>query len=217
MMDFYRKHINVHEIIDGPYRKTVEEIPLVAYREACANAIIHRDYSFESSVRVEIFTDRIEILSPGGLPIGVSEREYLDGRISVPRNRIIADVFLRLGIIEKLATGIRRIKEYYRSYENKPKFIVSENSILVILPKVKIVEKKEKIVVSDRLERLTNKERMVFKALRNHGQMKRTEIEKELGLKKSQTIEIINNLRRMNLIAQIGNGRATHYIIKPYH
>ncbi len=37
-IDFYRKHINVREVIDGPYRKTIEEVPLVAYREAVANA-----------------------------------------------------------------------------------------------------------------------------------------------------------------------------------
>ena len=213
-MDFYRKHVNVREIIDGAYRKTIEEIPLVAYREAVANAILHRDYSRNSDVRVEIFSDRIELLSPGGLPIGISEDEYYDGRILIPRNRILADIFFRLKIIEKLATGIRRIKEYYKEYDIKPQFKVSENSILVILPKVVLEQKVRERTGNYRLDRLSEKERLLCEALSREGIMKRSEIEKELNLKKSQTIDIINRLRSMNYIAQIGNGRATRYIIK---
>lgn len=213
-MDFYRKHINIGEIIDGPYRKTVEEIPLVAYREAIANAIVHRDYSRKGDVRVEVFSNRIEILSPGSLPIGLTEEEYCEGRISIPRNRILADIFLRLKIIEKLATGVRRIKEHYRDSDDKPKFSVTENSVLVVLPKIGLNKSLNEYTVTTRLDRLSNKERRLYKSIKLHGSMKRVDIEKELGLKKSQTIEIINKLRTINLIAQIGNGASTKYIIK---
>ncbi len=214
-IDFYRKHINIGEVIDGPYRKTIEEVPLVAYREAIANAIVHRDYSRKIAARIEVFSDRIEILSPGSLPIGLSEEEYYEGRISVSRNRVLADIFLRLKIIEKLATGVRRIKEYYRNSDRKPKFIVSENSILVILPKIRSAKNIAGQADLNRLDRLTKKERQLYEAIKAQGTMRRVEIEKELGLKKTQTIEIINNLRNINLIAQIGNGRATKYILKP--
>ena len=135
-IEFYHKHINVSEIINGAYRETIEEIPLVAYREAVANAIIHREYMLESDIRVEIFDDRAEILSPGGLPIGITEEEYLDGRVSIPRNKILADIFLRLGIIERLATGIRRIRGYYRNSGVNPEFSIAQNSIKVVLPKI---------------------------------------------------------------------------------
>lgn len=213
-MDFYRKHINVGEIISGAYRKTVEEVPLVAYREAIANVIVHRDYSRKSDARVEVFSDRIEILSPGSLPVGLSESEYFEGRISILRNRVLAEVFLRLKIIEKLATGVRRIKEYYRNVDLKPSFFVSENSVLIILPKISLSKKTKMYTDIDRLSHLTKKERQVYQDIKKQGVMKRAEIEKELGLKKSQTIEIINRLRELNLIAQIGNGRATKYVIK---
>jgi ATP-dependent DNA helicase RecG len=82
-IDFFKKHINQSEIIRDAYRELVAEVPLVAYREALANLIVHRDYSRAVDARVEIFNDRIEIMSPGGLPIGISESEYLSGRISV--------------------------------------------------------------------------------------------------------------------------------------
>lgn len=212
-MDFYRKHINISERIDGPYRKTVEEIPLVAYREAVANAILHRDYARRSDLRVEIFSDRVEILSPGSLPLGITEQEYYEGKVSVPRNQLLADVFMRLRIIEKLATGIRRIKEYYHEYEVSPEFQVGENSILVILPKVnqqKIVKDSEALYMKG----LNEHEQLIYKLLKRDGELRRSDIEGALGLRKSQTVELIRHMRERGLIAQIGNGRATRYILR---
>ena len=181
--------INISEIIDGPYRKTVEEVPLVAYRESIANLIVHRDYMKNVDSRIEIFSDRIEIVSPGGLPIGILEDEYLEGRLSIPRNRIIADIFLRLKIIEKLGTGIRRIKEYYREYDAKPDFIITENSITVILPRInKVIKNVNEI----NLDRLNSNELLLYYIIKDNGNIKRSDIEKKIDLKKSQILQIIN-------------------------
>lgn len=213
-MDFYKKHINVSEMITGPYRKTVEEIPLVAYREAIANAIVHRDYSRNVDMRIEVFSNRVEVVSPGGLPIGITENEYLEGRVSIPRNRVLADVFLRLKIIEKLATGIRRIKEYYQDYEVKPEFEINDNSIVVILPKVN--QSKENSLHCDINEKyqLNEHEKRIYQLLEKKGSLRRSEIEADLALKKSQTIDLINHLRSLNILSQIGRGRSTKYILK---
>ena len=58
-----------------------------------------------------MFSDKIEIASPGGLPKGMHEDEYYRGGISIPGNRIIATIFLRLQMIERFGTGIKRIME----------------------------------------------------------------------------------------------------------
>ena len=210
-LDFYRKHINISEIIDGPYRTTIEEVPLVAYRESIANLIVHRDYMKNVDSRIEIFSDRIEIVSPGGLPIGILEDEYLEGRISIPRNRIIADIFLRLKIIEKLGTGIRRIKEYYREYDAKPDFIITENSITVILPRInKVIKNVNEI----NLDRLNSNELLLYYIIKDNGNIKRSDIEKKIDLKKSQILQIINKLREYNLVLKTGQGVNTKYMIK---
>jgi ATP-dependent DNA helicase RecG len=209
-MNFYHKHINTSEIINGAYRKTMEEVPLVAYREAVANLIVHRDYSKNIEGRIEFFSNRIEVISPGGLPIGILENEYLEGRISLPRNRVIAEIFLRLKIIEKLATGIRRIKEYYQDYIVKPVFTITENSITVILPKVNSVQNDLK---PDVKRALKQNERLIYDLLQTNGAMKRADIELVLGLKKSQTVDLLNNLKEYQLISQFGNGPATKYIL----
>lgn len=210
-MDFYNKHINRSENISGSYRENIEEVPFVAYREAVANLIVHRDYLRPSEGRIEVFTNRIEVTSPGGLPVGILEDEYLDGRISLPRNRIVADLFLRLKIIEKLATGIRRIKEYYQKYEVKPVFKITDNSITVILPKVINVSfEQDKIAI----KQLNPTQLKIYNLLRLNDGMRRSEIEAELGLKKSQTIDLLKGLRERSLIIQTGNGPNTKYSLK---
>lgn len=183
-IDFFKKHINQSEIIRDAYRELVAEVPLVAYREALANLIVHRDYSRAVDARVEIFNDRIEIMSPGGLPIGISESEYLSGRISVLRNRIVGDIFYRLQIVEKLATGIRRIKEYYQPYPEEPEFYIEENSITVVLPKIN--QNKER-VASDKNNlpaELSENEIRILSLLAENESMTRQQIEEALNLKK---------------------------------
>lgn len=69
--DYYQ-----YEEITGTYRKTVELIPEEAYREAVANALIHRSWDMNAQVRISMYADRIEIVSPGGLINGITEEEY---------------------------------------------------------------------------------------------------------------------------------------------
>lgn len=210
-IEFYHKHINLMEVIKGAYRKTIEEIPLVAYREAIANAIVHREYMSNADVRVEIFDDRVEIISPGGLPIGITEEEYIDGRVSIPRNRIISDVFLRLGIIERLATGIRRIREYYRNSGVNPEFLIAQNSIKVILPKVNsIVESTE--TINNLEERLNEDELKLMKFVKSAGRITRKEAEEILSLKKTQTVQVLGKMLDKGILLKIGAGRNTSYI-----
>ena len=107
--DYYQ-----YEIIEGTDRKKMEKIPEAAFREAIANALIHRAWDVEARIRVLMFDDRIEIVSPGGLPSGITEEEYLAGKLSVLRNRNLANVFYRLGFVEIFGTGITRIKQLYK-------------------------------------------------------------------------------------------------------
>lgn len=213
-LDFYKKHINVSEIIDGAIRKTVEEVPLVAYREAVANAIVHRDYSKPGDIKIEFFSDRVEVISPGSLPLGISESEFYEGRISVPRNRIISDIFLRLKIIERLATGIRRIKAYYKDYQIKPVFDVSENTIKIVLPHVSYIKKEDKgIYQKRRYETLGKGEAQIVNFINQKGSITRKEAQSILGLKKTQTYQVIKNMQINKILIKIGSGRTIEYVL----
>jgi ATP-dependent DNA helicase RecG len=90
------------------------EIPMEVLREAVANAIVHRDYIFRgTSLMVEIFEDRIEIVNPGRVPDGMTP-ETLMG-VSLRRNEKIADVFARMQIVERLGSGLRRMRDRMRA------------------------------------------------------------------------------------------------------
>lgn len=203
-MDFYYKHVNKREEIHGAYRKTIEEIPVVAYREAIANAICHRDYNKAADIKVEVFDDRIEVTSPGGLPVGISYEDFIDGRISVPRNKAIAEIFYRLKLIEKIATGIRRIKAYYRDYASKPGFQITDHSVRVILPNVLY---KREVILSER-------EKEVIALFKEKDFLAAKDISKALGIKKTQTNKYLQDLVSKGQLHKVGNSRNIKYMVK---
>jgi ATP-dependent DNA helicase RecG len=107
-MAFLRMNLRLRYEIKTLKRKEILEIPEEALREALLNAIIHRDYLIEgANVTVEIYRDRVEISNPGGLAPGLKPEEF--GKKTVRRNPLIADIFQRLGEIEKIGSGIQRM------------------------------------------------------------------------------------------------------------
>ena len=195
--DYYQ-----YEVIQGAERKKIEKIPEEAFREAIANVLIHRAWDVEAQIRVLMFDDRLEVISPGGLPSGISEPEYLSGRISVLRNRNLANVFYRLGFVEIFGTGITRIKQLYEGSIRKPDFEVTENTIKIILP-----------VFEENLN-LTEDERAVYSILSRTLLKPIGEIAPYLPFGKSKTTQLLKKLCQKGVIVVEGKGRGTKYIIK---
>ena len=109
-MNFLKQYIPVrYEMTGTPRRKEIPEIPYDALREAVINSVTHRDY-FEkgANVMVEMFDDRIEITNPGGLPKGLRLEDF--GTKSVLRNPNIANLLHRIEYIEKMGTGINKMR-----------------------------------------------------------------------------------------------------------
>lgn len=192
-----------YEAVEGYNRVKKELIPKEAFRESLANAIVHRVWDTNSYIQIAMYEDRIEINSPGGLPKGISEEEYLYGSISVLRNPIIAGVFYRLDIIEKFGTGIARINEEYIHSISKPGFDVSENNIRIVLPVTEI----------GKLD-LSEDELLVYDLLKEGAELSRREIDLKSGFKKSKTLRIINSLVDKNIIQKLGKGVGITYKLK---
>ena len=129
------------------WRKTAnsrEELPEYverSYHEALINAIVHRDYLINGSeVHIDIYDDRMEIYSPGGMPDGsfIQERNPLTVP-STRRNPILADMFNRLGLMERKGSGFGKIINGYESQINynddkKPTFRSDRYQFTVIMP-----------------------------------------------------------------------------------
>ena len=208
VLDAYEKSLDIfrdyyqYEEIQGADRKRKEKIPEAAYREVIANALIHRVWDVESQIRVLMFDDRIEIISPGGLPSGITEEEYLSGKISVLRNRNLANVFYRLGFVEIFGTGITRIKQLYEEGLKKPYFEVSENTIKIVLP------------LFERNLNLTEDEKTVYKILSKTMLKSISEIAPYVPFGKSKTTQLLKEMGQKGVIKVEGRGRGTKYIIK---
>ena len=125
----------------GPiYRIEYPEYPERAVQEALVNALIHRDYSVVGSeVHVDIYDDRLEIYSPGGMYDGTFVQDFNPLNVSsTRRNPIIADVFARMDLMERRGSGLRKIIEAYQAEYNykeelKPEFSSTESSFTTIL------------------------------------------------------------------------------------
>lgn len=123
-------------------RIETEEYPLRAVREAIVNAIIHRDYQIVGSeIHVDMFDDRLEITSPGGMIDGNFVQNLDITKISsIRRNRIISDIFNRLNYMERRGSGLIRILESYNDCQMKPIFYSDVSSFKVIFPNKSLVE-----------------------------------------------------------------------------
>lgn len=208
ILEVYKKSLEVfrdyyrYEVIEGFERKNVEKIPEAAFREAIANGLIHRMWDVNSHIRISMFDNYIDIVSPGGLPSGISEEEYLNGKTSVLRNRNLVNVFYRLGFVEIFGTGITRIKQLYESSFVKPRFEVSENTIKIELP------------VFEDISDLTDDEHLVLKALSKTVLKSISEIVPSTPFGKSKVSSLLKILEKKGVVLIQGKGRSTKYIIK---
>lgn len=199
-IELFKEQYIIERIEDG-YRKTVELIPFEAYREAVANAIIHRVWDIKANTKIEMHKDKIIVSSPGGLLPEMSKEDYLRGNYSYLRNPIIANVFYRLEIVEIFATGIRRINEAYKDRLQKPIFEISDNAISITLPvEVEI--------------QLTANEKLVYELMQDNNIYSRSELENLSKLTKSTIIRIVNSLLAKELIIKKGAGKSIIYYKK---
>jgi len=107
-------HLNTEYVIKSGPRQEILELPEEALREAVLNALGHRDYRSTSHVQVNVFRDRVEVWSPGGLVSGLRLKDL--GRVSRPRNLLIFSLMARMDLVEHIGSGIKRIRESVAAY-----------------------------------------------------------------------------------------------------
>jgi ATP-dependent DNA helicase RecG len=114
--DFVLRHINKGATVKGVYTEGHWEYPIKAIREVLRNAVVHRDYSLiGKDIKVAIFDDMVEITSPGKLRPSIDFNE-LEARQSDIRNKIIAPIFKKIGVIDQWGNGLKLIAEELKKY-----------------------------------------------------------------------------------------------------
>ena len=126
-VDFVRRNMKTKTIVDSSgHRADKDEFPIVAVREAILNALVHRDYSMmteNTPISIEMYRDRMEVISKGGLYGGGSVKQLGKGRAET-RNTTLANILEDLRITENRYSGIPTI---FRAFEEadlpKPEFV----------------------------------------------------------------------------------------------
>jgi ATP-dependent DNA helicase RecG len=133
-LKFVRHNSSVKWKKTGTGRIEMPDYPSEAVHEALVNALVHRDYMIQGSeIHVDMYDDRLEIVSPGGMPDGKRIQDLnIDDVASIRRNPVICDLFNRLKLMERRGSGLRKIIDQYPE-DAAPSFRSTEQSFIVTL------------------------------------------------------------------------------------
>lgn len=233
---FLLRHISQGSSYEGVYRKDRWEYPVIALREVVRNAIIHRDYALTGKdIKIAVFDDKIEITSPGNLLPTIDFNELESGQSDI-RNKVLAPVFKKLGIIEQWGNGLKLISEDLKQYpEIEFRWTQPGMSFRATFLKINYKAEQERELSAgndnqlrpittdyDRLrpivfgyDQLEIEEKVILLYLLDNEKITRKEAVRIIGFGETKTKEIFNDLLKKELIIRQGKGRGTYYILKP--
>ena len=200
----------------------IPDYPERAVTEALVNALIHRDYTiYGSEIHVDIFDDRLEIVSPGGMPDG-SLVQDLDIR-NVPsdrRNQILADIFSQMDYMERKGSGFGLI---FRAYEKEapnpkglePSFVSASGSFRVVLPNLKgsvPYEDGEGRVAERGVEKSVEKSvEKIKRLIHTDPFITQNGLSKATGLSVRGVERNLSQMKKMGLIRRVGPDKGGHW------
>ena len=214
-MVFLKKHLRMSYKIETLQRENILELPEDALREAVVNAVCHRDY-FEKGARVmvEVFDDRVDIVSPGGVCKGITRENF--GRVSITRNSVIASMFYRIGYIEQMGTGIMRMKNAAKEAKvTEPEFELA-NFFKVTFKRSKPATSIGRQSVANRSqpETATNRKQLVISLLEKQGQAKVSDFMNIIGLSDGRVRALLRTMVSEGAIEKVGTTRYAYYVLK---
>ena len=181
---------------EGLIRKDERDYPVEAIREALLNAVIYREYSFSGSTLVNIYEDRIEFVSLGGIVYGLSLDSIMLG-VSQSRNEKLANIFYRLYLIEAYGTGIRKIFTNYERYNMKPTIKAEVGAFQVVLPNIHYKKIEEKLLVDSLIKPLYTD---ILNFVTDKNGATRKEIEEYINFSQTRVITLLKEMLELNLI-----------------
>lgn len=207
-MDKILEYGDAINIIQADERNRISErrdVPLFdyeAFHEAILNAFIHNKWLTLNAPQISIFTDRIEILSHGGLAIDQDEKGFYSGT-SLPVNDVLASIFLQLRISERSGRGVPKIVGRY----GKESIQIEKNRIIVTIPFEKI--EVNKFIVSNNVSnKVSNKvnrtQEKIITAIRNNSNVTINQLMVITGLSEPGVKKNLKHLKDAGIIARIG-------------
>ena len=210
---FLERHLSVRSEIKGVHRKDICELPMEALREAVANSIIHRDYSMRgASIMVEVHEDRVEVRNPGGLPEGLTIKGLQN--VSIRRNQIIADMFSRMEKVERMGTGIKRMRDAMKAYSLPYPKIKSDTFFGITFQRPKYSLKEEggrEGLVEGLVEGLAENQKKIILFIQENPAISKRELSDKIGISTTAIDKNIAALKKKKLLKRVGPAKGGHW------
>lgn len=190
-------------------RRKEYEMPEVVIREIIANAVIHRNYNEKHPIRIEIFSDRFSIFSPGSLYDGLQLKDIMSG-ISKLRNKNIAEIFYSFGYIEKWGSGIQRSNQVLLE-KNMRQLEIDTESIHGVTVTVYFENIKSDNIIQE--VSIPSSNEVVDYYIQQNNEFKRRDLERDFNVTKRQARTIIETMLEEKLVEKLGSGPSTYYSI----
>ena len=200
-------------------RIEMPDYPERAIQEVLVNAIIHRDYAvIGSEIHIDIYDDRIEIYSPGGMFDGsfIQEQNIMEIS-SLRRNPIIADLFNRIHLMERRGSGLKKIISSYQNainytQEKKVEFKSTQKDFKVILKNLNYkvaIKSGDKVAIKIQEEQSEK----ILKYIKEHKSCKTSDIENLLSVKSSRARKLLSILVSEKKIQALGQNKNMYYVL----
>lgn len=204
---FCKDHLYRSHRINGWLAQSDLEIPIEAIREALANAFAHRNYAVAGRIQVRVYSDRVEVVSPGGLPFGLTPADLYAPHGSRPWNPNIMACFFRRGLVEQLGSGtLRMVRLCAEAGIGRPVFTATGAEVICSIPRSGYWLAPDGGQTAD----ITVDEMKILTRL-GKGPTQRGELADLLGVWGSDMWAILNKLREYGLIHVEGHGRGAYW------
>lgn len=204
------------EVSDGIFRKNIYNYPPEVIRELIANAFAHRNYAMRGDIFINLYHDRLEIHSPGLLPLGVTPDNILTK--SVQRNHLLAKLFYDLKLMEKEGSGYDRVYELLLA-NGKEVPIVTEGDDRVIVTVKKQIINNDVLRLMDKASKelqLRQRELITLGIVAQNEGISAIELTKLFNITKPNGLQNwLGSLLDVGLILSKGKTKGTFYYVNP--
>lgn len=191
---------------------TIPEYPEFAWLEGVVNAVTHRAYNLQGDdIKIIMFDDRLEIISPGRFPNIVNKSNIKETRYS--RNPRIARALTEMGWVRELGEGVNRIYKEMKSYFlEEPIYDEQANTVTLIL-KNNIVMRRERrndkvnLTINFSWEELSNHEKSALEYLYNKDKITSKELSELINKSSTYSRKILRNLEEKNIITRVSTSK----------
>ena len=209
----FREH---YELPDGLYRQNVPAFDEIVVRELLVNALVHRPYTQRGDTFLNLHPDRLEVVNPGPLPLGVTPQNVL--HTTVRRNEHLARLFHDLKLMEREGSGFDKIFEVLLSQGRPAPELIETHDRVQVTVRRRILKPEviDFIAKADQTYQLTQRERIALGLLAQHDALTARELAITLELSSVEALRPwLKRLLDWDLVQSAGRTQATRYFVAP--